>query len=295
LTLTETVLGSLEVAEEPVKIWEPEGLAGLLGELPGVENLRSALVTPLQLPEGLVGFLVIAGTEEVGTSLTDQEHLQRIAEQLTVAFSNARLLEELDRLSWGALTALARAIDAKSPWTMGHSERVAAVSVALGRALDLSESSILNLQRGGLLHDIGKIGVPSEILNGEDPLTETGRAAIRGHPEAGVRILEPIPALAEIIPMVYSHHESWDGSGYPQGLEGETIPKEARVLAVADRFDAMTSRRPYRPSLGWEEAAVWIRGEAGRTLDPTVTRVFLELLEAGKLPVSAPVVEEEQP
>ena len=99
-----------------------------------------------------------------------------------------------------------------------------------------------------------------------------------------MRILEPIQALGDIIPIVYAHHESWDGSGYPRGLEGEAIPLEARVLAVADRFDAMTSHRPYRPGVGVDRAILWIREQAGNTLDPVAARVFLELLEAGKLP-----------
>jgi putative two-component system response regulator len=168
---------------------------------------------------------------------------------------------------------------------MGHSERVTGLAVALARGMGLPEDSILNLQRGGLVHDLGKIGLSAEILDGPNPLTPEQWEIVRAHPEAGVRILEPIPAMESVIPIVFHHHESWDGSGYPMGLSGEAIPLEARVLAVADRFDAMTSERPYRKGVALPDAKRWIRDQAGKTLDPNVTEAFLCLLEEGRLPV----------
>jgi putative nucleotidyltransferase with HDIG domain len=179
------------------------------------------------------------------------------------------------------LTALARTIDANSPWTAGHSERVTHVSLMLGERLGLSAGNLDTLYRGGLLHDIGKIAIPAAILNKAGALTDQELAIIQQHPSTGARILSPIGAYRDTIPIVLSHHERLDGSGYPEALVGDQIPLLARVAAVADVYDALSSPRPYRP--GWlvERVLGHITDGAGVLFDSAVTDALVRVVEAG--------------
>jgi len=239
---------------------------------------RSALVLPIFL-KGELAAILAAGFKKTPQLTQDTlEQARQLADQVAVALSNARLIEELDRLSWGTLTALARAIDAKSHWTMGHSERVTAMALRIGRAMDLSEEELGVLHQGSLLHDIGKIGIGSKMLDKPSRLSNAEMDVVRGHVEMGARILEPVPALAAALPIVLQHHEHYDGKGYPQGLVGEEIHLGARILMVADYYDAMRSARPYRPPAGRQEVVNSIAKEAGKKFDPQVVGVFLHLI-----------------
>jgi len=200
---------------------------------------------------------------------------------------------KLDGLGRGALTALARAIDAKSGWTSGHSDRVSEMSVALGRELGLSRVELEQLHRGGLLHDLGKIGIRSTILDKPGKLTDEEMRIVREHPQIGADILAPIEAFADVIPIVRHHHERYDGKGYPLGLAGEQIPLVARILAVVDVYDALTSERPYRKALSKREVVEDFRSVAGSQFDPVVVAAFLGLIQAAE--GDGPWVEREQP
>lgn len=191
----------------------------------------------------------------------------------------ARLLGELDDLAWGALLALARTVDAKSTWTAGHSERVTRMSVALGRELGLDEEELAVVARGTLIHDLGKVAVPSSILDKPGPLTGEEWAEMKRHPEVGARILEPIPGYDDILAVVRQHHERWDGRGYPDGRAGEEIDPLARLVAVADAFDAMTSDRPYREGVSVERALEIVREEAGAQFEPRSAEAFVALVK----------------
>ncbi len=203
---------------------------------------------------------------------------RQIAHEVAIAFSNTSLIEELAQLNWGTLTALARTVDAKSPWTAGHSERVTSLSLKIGKALGLTSENIDILHRGGLLHDIGKIGIPNSILNKPAKLEDNERILIMQHPEKGALILEPIKAYAEIIPVVVQHHEWFNGHGYPRGLKGDDIYIGARILAVADVYDALSSDRPYRA--GWDKEVViaYLREKAGLQFDPEVVRACEQVI-----------------
>jgi putative nucleotidyltransferase with HDIG domain len=192
--------------------------------------------------------------------------------------SNAELIRELNQLNWGTLTALARAIDAKSHWTAGHSERVTKLALKIGWVLGLSQEEMDSLHRGGLLHDIGKLGVPGDILDKVGELTDGERRLMQEHVRLGVRILEPITAYAEVIPIVFQHHEHFNGRGYPDGLAGGTISLGARIFAVADSFDALTSDRPYRQAMDHRYAIELIRQGAGSQFDPDIVQAFLEVM-----------------
>jgi putative nucleotidyltransferase with HDIG domain len=185
------------------------------------------------------------------------------------------------------LRVLTGAIEARDPYTRGHSSRVTALAEVVARRLGWSEEKLASLRVGGPLHDIGKLGVSDEVLRKEGRLDDGELAQIREHPKIGARMLLRMAALREAIPYVLYHHERWDGHGYPSGKAGEEIPIEARVLAVADAFDAMTSDRPYRRALSRTEALAEVERCAGTQFDPEIARLFLELFADAQLPAAA--------
>jgi putative nucleotidyltransferase with HDIG domain len=185
------------------------------------------------------------------------------------------------------LTVLTGAIEARDPYTQGHSARVTALAEEIALRLGWSEERLALLRVGGPLHDIGKLAVSDHVLRKEGSLEEHELAEIREHPKAGARLILRVAALREAIPYVLYHHERWDGAGYPSGKAGEEIPLEARVLAVADAFDAMTSDRPYRRALSRAEALAEVERCAGTQFDPEIARIFLELFEEAELATAA--------
>ncbi|HJX15747.1 MAG TPA: HD domain-containing phosphohydrolase, partial [Candidatus Deferrimicrobiaceae bacterium] len=249
----------------------------LLAPISGNGVLRFVLF-PLLHKKSLAGVLAMGfgpGSKQVREDLL---RARQIGDQVVVALANAGLFEELAQFNRGAMTALARAVDAKSPWTSGHSERVTALSLAIGREMGLTAKELDTLHRGGMLHDIGKIGIPGSILDKPGKLTRDEFAIIQEHPGKGARILEPIPAFREVIPIVTEHHERFDGKGYPRGLSGEAISLGARILAVADVYDALTSDRPYRVALRPEEALSYVVENGGLQFDPAVTQIFRNII-----------------
>ena len=185
------------------------------------------------------------------------------------------------------LSMLSKAIEARDPYTQGHSARVTALAEEVARRLGWSPEQLATLHIGGPLHDIGKLAVSDDVLRKEGTLDPEEIDQIRQHPTIGARILLRMAALREAIPYVLYHHERWDGRGYPSGKAGEEIPVEARVLAVADAFDAMTSDRPYRRALSREDALAEVERCSGTQFDPEIARVFLEVFAEAELPVAA--------
>ncbi|MEN8143862.1 MAG: HD domain-containing phosphohydrolase [Gemmatimonadota bacterium] len=199
-----------------------------------------------------------------------------MASELAAQFeTHAHLVNELHDMNWGTLAALAHAIDAKSAWTAGHAERVTELALSLAQELDLPPADHERLHRGGLLHDIGKIGIPGAVLNKPGKLTKKETTTIRTHPELGAHILGPIAAFADLIPIVKHHHEQFDGSGYPDGLAGSDIPFLARVLAVADVYDSLRIDRPYRAGLSHARTLKFITDGSGTHFDPRVVDALL--------------------
>lgn len=243
---------------------------------------KSFLVLPIFLKKKLTGIITLGYAKKPVFTQEELDQARQLADQVAVALSNAQLIEELNNLNWGTLTALARAIDAKSPWTAGHSERVTKLAVEIGQAMGLSQEEIDNLHRGGLLHDIGKLGIPPEILDKPGHLTSAEQEFMHKHVRVGVRILEPIAAYAEVIPILRHHHERFDGSGYPDGLSGEDISLGGRIYAVADDHDALNSDRPYRKAMGRKRTVEFIKRGAGSRYDPKVVEAFLKVMEQGK-------------
>jgi putative nucleotidyltransferase with HDIG domain len=241
-------------------------------------GIKSVLVLPFFLQQELSGIIALGYLKPPELEQEDLDQARQLADQVAVAFSNARLIEELAQLNWGTLRALARAIDAKSHWTAGHSERSTKVALKIGRVMGLNREELDNLHRAGLLHDIGKLGIPLDVLDKDGKLTAEERQFMQKHPSMGVRILEPIGAYAEVIPIVLQHHESFDGSGYPDGLSGKAISLGARIFALADRFEALTSDRPYRKALTLKRTIKYIEDRTGTEFDPKIVKAFLKVM-----------------
>jgi len=174
-----------------------------------------------------------------------------------------------------------RTLDVRDSETQGHSRRVAELTVKLARRLGTPEEEIVHIWRGALLHDLGKIGIPDAVLNKAGPLSGEEWEIMRRHPEIALNMLAAIPFLSPALDIPYSHHERWDGSGYPMGLTGEEIPRCARIFAVVDVFDALISDRPYRKAMSQEDALAYIQSVSGTHFDPEVVEAFLEMMRAG--------------
>jgi len=187
--------------------------------------------------------------------------------------------EKLEKAYLESIQTLRYTVEAKDTYTRGHSDRVAEYSVLIGEKVGLSEQEIKNLSIGGLFHDVGKIGVPDMILQKTERLTDDEYSEIKNHPSIGAHILSTATIFQDIIPIVKHHHEKYDGFGYPSKLKGEEIPYLARIAAVADSFDAMTSRRTYRDSLDINIVKDEFRKYKGTQFDPNLTDVFLDILE----------------
>jgi HD-GYP domain-containing protein (c-di-GMP phosphodiesterase class II) len=203
--------------------------------------------------------------------------LQAFADQAAIAIRNARLHEDLRRSYWETVNALARAIEAKDPHTLGHSERVTDYALRLGQALELPQEELETLRFAATLHDVGKIGLADRSLAGGH-LDMSDAVLVRMHPLIGLAILQPVEFLAPALDAVRHHHERWDGTGYPDGLAGEDIPLPARILAVANLYDNLQTDAPGRPGLTEAEAARALREAAGRECDPELTEKFLRAL-----------------
>jgi putative two-component system response regulator len=171
------------------------------------------------------------------------------------------------------------AMDLRDRETEGHSRRVTELSIRLAQAMGMSEEEIVHMRHGALLHDMGKIGIPDSILHKPDDLTEQEWAIMRQHPRFAFEMLNSIEYLREALEIPYFHHEKWDGTGYPQGMKGEQIPIAARIFAVADVWDALTSNRPYRPAWSREAALKYIQEQSGKHFDPQVVELFFKVIE----------------
>ncbi|MCL5022482.1 MAG: PAS domain S-box protein [Nitrospirae bacterium] len=242
-------------------------------------GIISALLVPLVTKDGVTGFLDVGSTRPGRLTAGHLTTAENLASQIAVALENARLYEELQELLINTITSLASAIDAKSPWTKGHSERVTKYAVEIGREMGLGEEELERLKLSGLLHDIGKIGTYDLLLNKLEKFTAEEFALVRKHPGKGAEILAPIKQLSDVIPGILHHHERYDGKGYPAGIKGEKIPLFARILCAADSFDAMTADRPYRAAPGREYAISELKGCCGTQFDPRVVEAFLRVLE----------------
>ncbi|MBI5535027.1 MAG: GAF domain-containing protein [Deltaproteobacteria bacterium] len=239
---------------------------------------REVLGVPLRIGERTIGSFEVS--RGVG-HFSDEERrlLETLASQAAIAIENARLFENMQRTYFETIRSLAQALEARDSYTKGHSERVMRYALRTAAAMGVSEEDRRILGHASLLHDIGKIGIADAILNKVLPLTADDRKMIENHPIYGDSIIGPLRFLDTVQGIVRHHHERYDGTGYPERLKGDAIPLGARIIAVADSYDAMTSNRPYRKALDKRLAMDEIRKGSGSQFDPRVVNAFLELLE----------------
>ena len=248
----------------------------------------AALYIPLVVGHEARGIITLGSAGQQQPFTADEVKLaSTLASYIALAMENTMLNSEISGLNMNLLKSLAMAIDARDNYTRMHSMRVTRYAVMIGAYMGLKQDEIEILRRGSLLHDIGKIGVRDDILLKPGALTIEEFDTFRKHPETGARILGPEGPLRLIVPLVLHHHERYDGNGYPHGLKGGDIPLGARIIAVADSFEAMTADRPYRKALTAEEAILEIRQNAGSQFDPDVVKAFMEVLKENMLDVSS--------
>lgn len=245
-----------------------------LGKTLVTAGIRSLMAVPIMTAEKTLGILLLGDLRPERFRSEEAFVIGKIVSQMAVAMENARLYEDTRQLFFNTVASLANAIDAKSSWTKGHSERVMRVAAAIARELGLSPEAVEQVRLGGLLHDIGKIGVMEALLEKPQELDEDEFPPMRLHPEKGVAILEPIAQLRHVLPGILHHHEFFDGSGYPSALVGSDIPLDARIIAVADSFDAMVADRPYRQGLSVRAAVRELVRCSGSQFDPEIVAAF---------------------
>ncbi|TAN62240.1 PAS domain S-box protein [bacterium] len=242
--------------------------------------LSDGFLTLLRIPfvvKGEVTGVLHAGARRASAFTPDDlSTLKNLSAQIGVALEHTKTLKDLEDLFIGTVRALSNAIDAKSPWTMGHSERVTSYALKIAKTIGLEDERLKRLEIAGLLHDVGKLGTYETILNKPGRLTDEELAIMQQHPAQGAAILAPIKQLEDIIPGVKYHHEFYDGNGYPEKLKGDDIPLMARILKVADTVDAMAADRPYRKGRSFDAIIAELKKFSGIQFDPSIVEAFLK-------------------
>lgn len=237
---------------------------------------RSIIAVPLMSKGKLIGVAEVLNKK--GNRFFNDDDLGlflALGNQIAVALENASLYKELDELFLSSIMAIVEAVDAKDPYTRGHSARVVKYSLMVGEEFNLDKEEIKELEISAILHDVGKIGIPDDILGKPGKLTKKEYAFIQRHPELGAAIIEPIAKLRMLIPNILHHHERLDGKGYPSGLKGIEIPIPARIICVADSFDAMTTDRPYRKKKSIKDAFTELKQCSNTQFDPEFVDIFI--------------------
>jgi len=239
--------------------------------------VRALAQQALEIARGRFGReVLVRSRDELGDLAYTFNHMSR--ELAGIGGENSRLIGQLERGYLDTIRCLASAIDAKDPYTRGHSERVAALAVQIGQELGLEERLVTALRFAGTLHDIGKIGVPEQVLRKPGRLTPEETTLIRSHAVVGAEIVEGIDFLKAAEPGIRHHHERWDGKGYPDGLAGEAIPMVARIVNAADTWDACTSERPYQRAYSAPEVVEILARLRGTQIDPVVHDAVLRVV-----------------
>ncbi len=240
-------------------------------------NILSSVTLPMKMKGELLGVMNLTNLEG-NNSLSEKgvaDFMGILAAQASAALKNAMLIADMHDLFMSFIRSLSTAIDTKSPWTAGHSERVTEYALLIGGKLGLSANDMKTLELAGLLHDIGKIGTPEAILNKAGPLTTKEYGKMKQHPAAGAKIISHIGQLNDIVLPVRHHHERYDGCGYPDGLTGEKIPALARILSVADTYDAMKADRPYREGRPMDFIINELKSNVKKQFDPEPVEALL--------------------
>jgi putative nucleotidyltransferase with HDIG domain len=242
-------------------------------------DVRSAMCAPLFNRSNVLGIVYVDSHKANSFSRKDLALFSALALKVAIAVDNARLYDDLRGLFYNTVETLVRTIQAKDQYTAGHSTRVSRYSLMIADKLGLSTKDKHQLYLAAMLHDIGKIGVPDDLLNRPGHLSQEEMERVRNHVVVGASMIEMLGEMHPIVPLIRHHHECYDGSGYPDGLQGEQIPLISRIIAVADMYDAMTSDRPYRKRRTHQFAVEEILSVSGTKIDPKVAEAFLDVLK----------------
>jgi HD-GYP domain-containing protein (c-di-GMP phosphodiesterase class II) len=245
-----------------------------------LEKFGAEIFLPLNSKGELIGILIL--TNKLSSqpfSQDEQMILSTLANQTAVAIENARLYDELRESFVQSVTALANAIDIRDTYTKAHSQEIANWAAKTARALGCTNNEIDEIYLGGLLHDIGKIGIPDAILQKPAKLDNEEWKVVKKHPTLGADLISPIRRLAGVSPMIENSHERFDGLGYPHGIKGEDIPLGARIISVVDSYSAMLDKRPYKQPYTFENIVRELKDNSGKMYDPRVVEVFLQLIQ----------------
>ena len=286
IRLGEGPIGKALLERTTLELSDPRRVEELLAHAPELlrQGFGHAVAVPLVAQGAPQGALLLLHRRHL--ELTEDRHqtIDSLAIQTAIAIHSASLFKGLQRsnvelrLAYDTtIEGWANALDLKDEETHGHSQRVTNLTVDLARSMGLGEDELVHIRRGALLHDIGKMGVPDAILLKPGPLTDEERRVMQRHTSHAYELLSPIGFLKPAVDIPYAHHERWDGSGYPRGLAGEEIPLAARIFAVVDVFDALSSDRPYRKAWEPERVREHIQQGAGTHFDPKVVKAFLEM------------------
>jgi HD-GYP domain-containing protein (c-di-GMP phosphodiesterase class II) len=286
LTLGEGIAGWVAERGEPLIVNAPEKDPRFFK---GVDDqtefkTKNLICVPVKVRERTIG--VLEAINKKGNEGFDEEDLSlflSLSNQVAIALDNARLYQELEEMFFQTAESLAEAIEKRDPYTGGHTRRVTQYSLATAKLLHLIPDEMRWLKISAVLHDIGKIGIDDQILRKPDRLDPEEYDAIKRHADMGAEIIDHIKQLKNIIPGIKYHHEQFDGTGYPEGLKGEGIPIMAKIVAVADTYDAMTTDRPYRRGLSKELAIKELRRCSGTQFDQEVVEAFIMAYEKGEI------------
>ncbi|MDP2210158.1 MAG: HD-GYP domain-containing protein [Candidatus Aquicultor sp.] len=246
-------------------------------------GITNVLAAELSSNQNSIGILLFIANNDIAISDEQKRFIGGACHWLSTAISNAKSIDDLRTAYFKITLSFSKAIETKDPYTRGHSDSVAVLSCEFSSYLGLNKQQIEKVYVGGRLHDIGKIGIPKSILNKPESLTEEEYAVIKEHVHKGLEIVQPINRYMNVADIVVYHHERYDGSGYPIGLSGENIPFLARIVSIADAFDAMTSNRAYRQAMSTEQALENIKKNKGSQFDPLLADHFISMIEKKKV------------
>jgi HD-GYP domain-containing protein (c-di-GMP phosphodiesterase class II) len=236
---------------------------------------RNMLCVPVSTPTSLIGVLQAINKRDTTFDDNDARLLTAFANQIAVALENVRLYDDLKDSLYSVVQVLAETIEQRDPFSTGHAKRVSQYCVSIGKQLGLSKQQLVNLKLAGLLHDVGTLGIPDGIMQKKTRLTEEEQKKVMNHMNLGVDIIKNVKLLKQIQPAIKFHHEHFDGSG-PFAMKGYKIPLFARIIAVADAFDAMTNKRPYRLACGYDAAMAELKAKCGIHYDPKIVKAFFD-------------------
>jgi putative nucleotidyltransferase with HDIG domain len=242
------------------------------------KNVFSYICLPLSFQDKPFGVMVLSSVRAAWFTRDHVQTTEKIATQVSVALQDAKLMEDFEDIFIGTVTTLISAMDSKSKWTEGHTLRVADSVMKFGAAVGLKKDALQRLRIAALLHDVGKINTYEDIVDKQGKLSDEELRLIKMHPIQSAEILLPLNPLKEIIPIIRHHHERYDGTGYPDGLKGDEINLEARILCIADAYEAMRADRPYRAGLAVQEAVQELKNASGTQFDPSLVSIFVNMV-----------------